>query len=80
MPRIGFVIMVAGVALLALDPAGAQEQSWSKRTPPPVKFAPPTDEAKPQDWSGFHAGVSGGAGFGTKGRDPAVPDTFAPPK
>jgi hypothetical protein len=73
MRRIAFVVTMAGVALGALASARAEEQSWSKRTPPPVKFAPAEDEAKPQDWSGFHVGVNAGAGFGTKGRDSAVP-------
>jgi hypothetical protein len=77
MRRIAFVVILAGIALGALAPAAAEEQSWSKRTPPPVKFAPPTDEAKPQDWSGFHAGVNGGASFTTKSRESAVPDSFS---
>src|SRR4051794_17450787 len=41
----------------------AEEQSWSKRTPPPVKFASQSPEQKPQDWSGVYVGVQGGAAF-----------------
>lgn len=80
MRRTKLGIMAAGITLGAFVSASAEEQSWSKRTPPPVKFAPPPDGERAPDWSGFHMGVNAGAGFGTKRRDSAVPDTFALPK
>jgi hypothetical protein len=57
---------------LLFAPARAEEQSWAKRTPPPVKYASPSEQ-KQQDWSGFHMGVNAGAGFNTGNRNSAVP-------
>ena len=75
------LIMIAGVAPGALAPAAdAEEQSWSKRTPPPVKFVPPPSEDKPHDWSGVHVGVNAGRGFGTNSSASQVPGGFAFPK
>jgi hypothetical protein len=65
--------------LLLIAPAFAEEQPWSKRTPPPVKYAPPP-EPKEHDWSGFHMGVNAGSGFGTSGRDSAVPGILGAPR
>ncbi|MEA2759170.1 MAG: hypothetical protein QOH65_1783 [Methylobacteriaceae bacterium] len=77
MRRIAFIIMVASGALGA---AAAEEQSWSKRTPPPVKYAPPPGEQKEHDWSGFHMGVNAGPGFSTSGRESAVPGSLGAPR
>jgi hypothetical protein len=64
-------LVLCASLLLLIGPASAEEQSWVKRTPPPVKFAPPPEQ-KQQDWSGFHMGVNAGSGFGNN-RDSAVP-------
>jgi hypothetical protein len=67
------LIFVFVLALGGLAPAAAEEQSWSKRTPPPAKSAAPSAEQKPQDWSGVYVGVQGGAGL-SRGR----PESVAP--
>jgi hypothetical protein len=67
-------------AMLLIAPAFAEEQSWSKRTPPPVKYAPPPPEQKEHDWSGFHMGVNAGSGFGTNNRDSASPGSSNIPR
>jgi hypothetical protein len=56
--------------------ACAGEESWAKRTPPPVKYASPPPEQQQHDWSGFHMGVNAGSGFDTNGRNSAVPGNF----
>jgi uncharacterized iron-regulated membrane protein len=65
---------LAGLAFL-IAPALAEEQSWSKRTPPPVKYAAPPAEQKQHDWSGFHMGVNAGAGISANERNSAVPSS-----
>ena len=74
------LILLFGLALGALAPAAAEEQSWSKRTPPPAKFAPVPAEHKPQDWSGVYVGVTGGGSFSRGGRDSAPPGSSALPR
>jgi hypothetical protein len=74
------VILLFALALGGLAPAAAEEQSWSKRTPPPVKFAPSSAEQKPHDWSGVYVGVNGGAASSRGGRESAAPGTPALPK
>jgi hypothetical protein len=71
--------ILCAAMLLVIAPAFAEEQSWSKRTPPPVKYAPPP-EPKEHDWSGFHMGVNAGSGFSTSGRESAVPGSFGAPR
>jgi hypothetical protein len=66
-------LLFSSSLLLAAIPASAEEQSWSKRTPPPVKYAQPTPEQKEHDWSGFHMGVNAGSGFDTDNRNSAAP-------
>jgi hypothetical protein len=66
--------------LLATVPASAEEQSWAKRTPPPVKYAPPSPEQKEHDWSGFHMGVNAGSGFGANNRDSRIPGNSSMPR
>jgi hypothetical protein len=58
--------------LLLTAPAFAEEQSWAKRAPPSVKYAPPPEQ-KEHDWSGFHMGVNAGSGVGPNDRTSAVP-------
>jgi hypothetical protein len=65
------LILVFVLAVGGLAPAAAEEQSWSKRTPPPAKFAAPSAEQKPQDWSGVYVGVQGAAGL-SRGRPASV--------
>lgn len=77
--RIALLIILAGTAPGALCSVAAEEQSWSKRTPPPVRFAPPSPEQKTQDWSGFHMGVNAGSSFRTD-RDSALPPTLNLPR
>jgi hypothetical protein len=74
-----FAIVATFCALSAL-PAAAEEQSWSTRAKPPVKFAPSPTEQKTQDWSGFHMGVNAGGGFKTQNRDSALPPGMNPPR
>jgi hypothetical protein len=64
--------ILCAAMLLVIAPAFAEEQSWSRRTPPPVKYAPPP-EPKEHDWSGFHMGVNAGSGFGANDQRSAVP-------
>ena len=71
---------VAALCALTVLPAAAEEQSWSQRAKPPVKFAPPPAEQKAKDWSGFHMGVNAGAGFKTENRDSALPPGLNPPR
>jgi hypothetical protein len=71
--RTAFLISILALALGALAPASAEDQSWSKRAPPPVKFAPPPSEQKPQDWSGVYVGVNGGTALSRGGRGSGVP-------
>jgi hypothetical protein len=66
--------------LLATVPASAEEQSWGKRTPPPVKYAPQSPEQKEHDWSGFHMGLNAGSGFGANNRDSPIPDNSSMPR
>jgi hypothetical protein len=64
-------VLLCSLALpLLIIPASAEEQSWAKRAPPPVKYATPPPEQKQHDWSGFHMGVNAGAGFRTDNRNP----------
>jgi hypothetical protein len=65
--------ILCAVMLLLMAPAFAEGQSWAKRAPPPVKYAPPP-EPKEHDWSGFHMGVNAGPGVGPNSRSSAVPD------
>jgi hypothetical protein len=74
------LILVIVLALGALAPAAAEEQSWSKRTPPPLKFAAPSPEHKPQDWSGVYVGVLGGAAFSRGHRESVAPGASVLPK
>jgi opacity protein-like surface antigen len=78
--RKALLISISAIALSAFAAAAAEEQSWSKRTPPPVKYAPPPGEQKEHDWSGFHVGVNAGPGFSTSGRESAVPGSLAAPR
>jgi len=64
---------------LLFTPAGAEEQSSAKRTPPPVKYASPPEQ-KQHDWSGFHMGVSAGTGFGTNNRNSGLPGSSNSPR
>jgi hypothetical protein len=73
-------ILMAAILLGTFGAAAAEEPSWSKRTPPPVKFAPPPAVDKPHDWSGFHLGVNAGPGLATNNRASGVPGGFALPK
>jgi hypothetical protein len=74
------LISMSAILLGTLGAAAAEEQSWSKHTPPPVKFASPPAEHKPQDWSGVYVGVTGGASFSRSGRDSAAPGSSALPR
>jgi opacity protein-like surface antigen len=78
--RKAVLISISAIALSAFAAAAAEEQSWSKRTLPPVKYAPPPGEQKEHDWSGFHVGVNAGPGFSTSGRASAVPGGLAAPR
>jgi hypothetical protein len=65
-------VLLCSLALpLLIIPASAEEQSWAKRAPPPVKYATPPEQ-KQHDWSGFHMGVNAGAGFRTDNRNSTV--------
>jgi hypothetical protein len=77
--RKAVLISISALALSAFEAAAAEEQSWSKRTPPPVKYAPPSEQ-KDHDWSGFHIGVNAGPGFSTSGRESAVPGSLGAPR
>jgi opacity protein-like surface antigen len=77
--RKAVLVSISALALSAFAAAAAEEQSWSKRTPPPVKYAPP-GEQKEHDWSGFHMGVNAGPGFSASGRESAVPGSLGPPR
>ena len=72
------LISMSAILLGTLGAAAAEEQSWSKRTPPPVKFAPA--ERKPHNWSGVYVGMTGGASFTRSGRDSAAPGSSALPR
>jgi hypothetical protein len=74
------LISVFVLALGGLAPTAAEEQSWSKRTPPPAKFAAPSAEQKPQDWSGIYVGVQGGAAFSGGHRESVEPGASVLPK
>ena len=74
------LISVFVLALGGLAPAAAEEQSWSQRTPPPLKFAAPPTEQKPQDWSGVYVGVQGGAAFSSGQRESVAPGAPVLPK
>jgi opacity protein-like surface antigen len=78
--RKALLVSISALALSAFAAAAAEEQSWSKRTPPPVKYAPPPGEQKEHDWSGFHVGVSAGPGFSRSGRESAVPGGLGAPR
>jgi hypothetical protein len=75
-----FSLQCLACLVLLLAPAVAEEQSWSKRTPPPAKYAAPPIEQKQHDWSGFHMGVNAGTGLGTNERNSAVPGGSAFPR
>jgi hypothetical protein len=62
---------------LLIIPASAEEQSWARRTPPPVKYASPPEQRQ-HDWSGFHMGVNAGAGFNTNNHNSAMPGSNFP--
>jgi hypothetical protein len=67
-------LLLCSLALpLLIIPASAEEQSWVKRTPPPVRYASPPPEQKEHDWSGFHMGVNAGAEFNTNNRNSVMP-------
>jgi hypothetical protein len=72
--------LLLAALLLAIVPASAEEQSWAKRTPPPVKYAPQSPEQKEHDWSGFHMGVNAGSGFGANNRDSPIPGNSTMPR
>jgi len=74
------MISVFVLALGGLAPAAAEEQSWSKHTPPPVKFAAPSPEQKPPDWSGVYVGVQGGAAFRRGHGESVAPGASVLPK
>jgi hypothetical protein len=74
------LISMNAILLATFGAAAAEEQSWSKRTPPPAKFAPLPANDKPHDWSGFHVGVNAGPGFATNRPASGVPGGFALPK
>ena len=78
--RATLLISMSAILLGTLGAAAAEEQSWLKRTPPPVKFAPVPAEHKPQDWSGVYVGVTGGGSFSRSGRDSAPPGSSALPR
>ena len=74
------LISISALALSPLASLAAEEQSWSKRTPPPVKFAPPSTEQKQKDWSGVYVGVNGGTALSTGTRSSAAPAVSAFPR
>jgi opacity protein-like surface antigen len=74
------LILLVALALGASAAAAAEEQSWSKRAPPPVKFGLPPAEHKAQDWSGAYVGVHGGAVLDRGGRESVAPGASALPK
>jgi opacity protein-like surface antigen len=78
--RKAVLVSISALALSAFAAAAAEEQSWSKRTPPPVKYAPPPGEQKEHEWSGFHMGVNAGPGFSTSGRASAAPGVWGAPR
>jgi hypothetical protein len=78
--RKAVLISISALAVGAFATAAAEEQSWSKRTPPPVKYAPVPGEQNEHDWSGFHVGVNAGPGFGASGRQSAVPGGLGRPR
>ena len=71
------LISISAILLGTLGAAAAEEQSWSTRTPPPVKFAPMPAEHKPHDWSGVYVGTTGAASFSRSGRNSAATGSSA---